>query len=78
MYTGFNFKEKDDLLAAVAGGKKITVFRPRRWKDFVGLPPVNGKISIEGPHRVPWVQGFPTHEWFAKAVIENGLVIRVE
>ena len=78
MYTGFDFKEKDELVAAVRSGKKVTVFRPRIWKAFISEPPVNGKVSVEGPYRIPWAQGLGGHDWFAKVYVKNGIIAKVE
>ena len=78
MYTGRNFEEKDELAAALEAGKKITIFRPTQWREFISKPTTNGIVSIEGPHRVPWEKGFTEHEWFGKAWIKNGIIVRVE
>lgn len=65
-YTSTNFKTKKALKAAVADGKKISVWSP-------GPFPVatNGKVSLEGPH-------YPEpHKWYASATVENGIITKV-
>jgi len=76
MYTSINFKTKKAFKEAVAAGKRIEVFQPNdmfnkteqvRAQSFKA--PVH--VVIEGPH-------FPEpHRWYAKAIIENGIVTKV-
>lgn len=70
-YTVINFKTKKDLKAAVAAGQRVEVFQPGPFGPSVDTR--NGKeISLEGPH-------YPKpHTWYARAVIENGVVVSVK
>ena len=73
MYTTTNFKTKKALKAAVAAGHKVTVFSP-------GLPdreiePISSTetktVYLEGPH-------YPEpHRWYAEAIIEGGIIVRI-
>ena len=68
MYTDINFKTKKALKEAVKQGKEITVFQPG---PFGGNEPTNGRVCIEGPH-------YPEpHRWYASAILENGIVVKV-
>jgi hypothetical protein len=65
-YASINFKTKKALKTAVAEGKKVQVWSP-------GPFPVdqNGRVSIEGPH-------YPEpHKWYATAIVEDGLIVKV-
>jgi hypothetical protein len=69
MYTSINFKSKKDLKAAVAEGKKITVYQPG---PFGGNEPQNGRVALEGPH-------YPMpHKWYAEAELKDGVVVKVK
>lgn len=62
MYTEINFKTKKELKAAVAAGKKITVYQPG---PFGGYPVPNSSICLEGPH-------YPQpHKWYASAKLDE-------
>jgi hypothetical protein len=68
MYTSTNFKTKKALKEAVAAGQRVTVFQPG---PFGGNEPKDGTCVIEGPH-------YPEpHKWYAKATLENGVVVKV-
>lgn len=70
MYTHTNYKTKKQLKEDVKAGKQVTVFQPNG--DITGVEaPLNGRVCIEGPH-------YPEpHRWYASAVIENGVVVKV-
>ncbi len=69
MYASINFKSKKALKEAIANGKKVSVFQPG---PFGGNEPVNGKVTLEGPH-------YPEpHKWYAQATIENGYIVSVK
>lgn len=65
-YTTTNYKSKKLLKEAVARGEKVTVFQPG-----LGTVPINGSISLEGPH-------YPEpHRWYATAVLKDSVVVKV-
>jgi len=67
MYVNPNFKTKKALKEAVKNDEKVSVFSP-------GPFPANtdGIEFIEGPH-------YPEpHRWYAKVMVKNGFVIKVE
>jgi hypothetical protein len=65
-YTNRNFKTKKALKEAVANGEEVKVHEPG-----LGEVPENGSISLEGPH-------YPKpHTWYASAILENGIVVKV-
>jgi hypothetical protein len=67
MYTNENFKTKKALKEAVKAGERVTVYNPGPF----GEPPANGTVSVEGPH-------YPKpHRWYARATMENGVVVKV-
>lgn len=66
MYTTRNFKTKKDLKDAIANGQIVGVFNP----GLGGLPPVNGDVSVEGPHHVP-------HKWYARVTLKDGRIVKV-
>ena len=67
MYTTINFKTKKALKEAIASGQKITCYAPG-----LGIVPVNGPITLEGPH-------YPApHRWYATGVMKDGLLIEVK
>jgi hypothetical protein len=71
MYTSTNFKTKKELKAAVAEGRKISVFQPN---DMFGgsNTPTNGSVTLEGPH-------YPKpHTWYAQATIVDGIITAVK
>jgi hypothetical protein len=66
MYTDRNFKTKKELKAAVAEGKKISVFSPGPFPA-----PTQGTCAVEGPH-------YPKpHTWYAKVTLKDGIIIKV-
>ena len=66
MYVSPNFKSKKALKDALKVGQTVTVFSPGPFPC-----PQNGTVSIEGPH-------YPEpHRWYARATVENGVVIKV-
>lgn len=68
MYTSRNFKTKKALKEAVAANQPVTVFQPGPFGDA----PENGWVTLEGPH-------YPApHTWYAQALLENGLVVKVK
>ena len=69
MYTSTNFQTKKALKEAVAAGRRVTVYQPG---PFGSETPQNGKVSLEGPH-------YPQpHKWYAQAVLENGVIVKVK
>jgi hypothetical protein len=74
MYTQRNFKTKAELKRALAAGEKVEVFQPN---DLFGL---TEKVKVGGPHKVT-LEGphYPKpHTWYAEAVVEGGLVVKVK
>lgn len=70
MYTRINFKTKKDLKAAVLAGRIIKVYQPGPFEEKEW--PINGTICIEGPH-------YPEpHRYYASAVVENGIIVKVK
>ena len=75
MYTGFNFKTKEDLVKAIKAGKKVTVFQSKIVGHYThrGVP-TDGQVTIQGP----WVtKDNKHHDWFAEAVIKDGRIVEV-
>lgn len=82
MYTVRNYKTKKQLKEAVAKyleavkdpslrpeALAVRVFQPG---PFGGNEPKDGRIFLEGPH-------YPEpHKWYAEAVLENGVVVKVK
>ena len=81
MYTDRNFKTKKALKEAVTAyhtisqldgqrmGRAVTYYQPG---PFGGNAPRDGSIALEGPH-------YPAaHSWYASAVVENGIVVKVK
>lgn len=67
MYVSPNFKTKKDLKYAVAYGEIVTVFNP----NLFGEPPINGDVSVEGPH-------YPKpHKWYGHVTVTDGKVTKV-
>ncbi len=67
MYCSPNFKTKKALKEAIAKGQKVTVFSPGPFPANQ-----NGIEYIEGPH-------YPEpHKWYATAVVENGIIVKVK
>lgn len=69
MYTHFNFKTKKALVAAVASGKRVTVYDPGPFGSGMIR---DGVVSVEGPH-------YPEpHRWYASVVVKAGVVVKVK
>lgn len=69
MYVSPNFKTKKALETAVVEGGFVTVFQPG---PFGGDEPREGSVSVEGPH-------YPEpHKWYARVILRDGRVVRVE
>ncbi len=67
-YTEINFKTKAALKKALANGEKIRVFQPGPFGSKIP----DGICYLEGPH-------YPEpHQWYASAVIKNGLVTKLK
>jgi hypothetical protein len=65
-YTNTNFKTKTALKAALAAGQPVGVFQPG-----LGTVPVDGTISLEGPH-------YPApHTWYATGTMKGGKLVKV-
>jgi hypothetical protein len=66
-YTVENFKTKKALKEALKEGKKVKVYQPGPFGPNVK----DGTAFLEGPH-------YPApHAWYAKAEIENGIIIKL-
>jgi hypothetical protein len=66
VYTDKNFTTKKALKEAIAAGKQIRVYAPG-----IGSVPLNGKVSLEGPH-------YPApHTWYATGTLVNGCLTKV-
>lgn len=66
-YTETNFRTKKALIEAVKAGQEVRCFQPG-----LGQIPFDGTITLEGPH-------YPEpHRWYAKATIENGIIVKVQ
>lgn len=69
MYTSINFKTKKALKEAVAEGIQVRYYQPG---PFGGNEPMNGTISVEGPH-------YPEpHRWYAECKVEDGVIVSVK
>lgn len=69
MYTKYDFQTKKSLKEAINNGAKIGIFQPG---PFGGNVPDNGTVYLEGPHSPK------PHKWYAKAIVENGLIVSVK
>lgn len=67
MYVSPNYKTKKELKQALADGKHVEVFPPG-----LGTVPVNGTVSLEGPH-----SPMP-HKWYASGLMKDGKLISVK
>jgi len=68
MYTVRNYTTKKALKTALAAGDTIRVFQPG---PFGGDAPMDGTVSLEGPH-------YPKpHRWYATATLKDGVVVKV-
>ena len=68
-YTIINFKTKKALKEAVAAGQKVRCFQPGLGPDLSNF---TGPVYLEGPHSPA------PHSWYAPAVLEDGVVIKVK
>lgn len=66
MYTHKNYQTKAALKRAVANGEQVTVYQPG-----LGDAPGAGRIVLEGPHDPQ------PHRWYAEAILERGVVVKV-
>ena len=67
-YTKYNYKTKKDLLMDFRSGFEIQVYQPGLFGPLVP----DGFVALEGPH-------YPEpHRWYAQAVVENGLLVKVK
>jgi hypothetical protein len=68
MYTDKNYQTKKALIEDFKQGKQITVYQP----GGMFPAPINGRITIEGPH-------YPQpHKWYASAELKDGIIIKVK
>lgn len=66
-YISPNLRSKKAIKEALAKGESIRVFQPG-----LGAVPVNGEISLEGPH-------YPEpHKWYATGHMKDGKLVRIE
>jgi hypothetical protein len=66
-YVHPNYKTKKALKDALKEGKAVEVYQPG-----LGTVPVNGEISLEGPH-------YPEpHRWYAMGVMVDGKLQKVK
>jgi hypothetical protein len=87
MYTGRDFKSREDLASCVEGGMKVTVFQSRKTKFFTHEKcPQNGIVSIQGPHITATPEDYKSgrekdkvchHSWFTQVRLENGIIKEV-
>jgi hypothetical protein len=69
MYTLKNYKTKKELKEAIALGIKPMYYQPG---PFSGNEPMNGTITLEGPH-------YPEpHRWYTQAGVKDGYIISVK
>jgi len=69
MYCVENFKTKKALKEAVKRGDTVSVYQPGPFGGDTSK--LNGQFPLEGPH-------YPKpHTWYATAVLEDGLVVKV-
>jgi hypothetical protein len=66
-YVTPDYRTKKALKDALKAGESIGVYQPG-----IGNVPLNGSISLEGPH-------YPKpHTWYAEGIMENGVLIKVK
>ncbi len=66
-YVSPNYRTKKALKEALAAGTEVTVFQPG-----LGTVPVDGRISLEGPH-------YPApHTWYAEGTMAAGKLVKVK
>lgn len=69
MYTKTNYPSKKALKQAVADGTEVRYFQPG---PFGGHEPLNGTVTIEGPH-------YPEpHRWYAQCTAKDGVIVAVK
>lgn len=69
MYTVINFKTKKAVKEALIAGQEIEVYQPG---PFGNGPVRDGAVYFEGPH-------YPAaHTRYAKGVVQNGLLVKVQ
>jgi hypothetical protein len=62
-----NLRTKKAVKEALDAGKRIEVFQPG-----LGEVPMNGTISLEGPH-------YPEpHKWYAVGTMKDGKLVKVK
>lgn len=66
MYVSPNFPTKKALKTALAAGERVDVYAPG-----LGEVPVDGRVSLEGPH-------YPKpHTWYAQGTMKDGKLIKI-
>jgi hypothetical protein len=69
MYTVRNFKTKKALVEAVKAGEAVEVYDNSMFSNG---GPINGRVSLEGPH-------FPAaHAWYATAEVKGNVIVKVK
>jgi hypothetical protein len=67
MYVNPNYKSKKALKEALAAGVRVEVYAPG-----LGSVPVDGPVSLEGPH-------YPEpHKWYGEGVMKAGRLVSVK
>ena len=67
MYTDIDFPSAAALKRALKAGARITYYQPG-----LGSTPTDGTVYLEGPH-------YPRpHSWYAKATVQNGIIVKVQ
>jgi hypothetical protein len=68
-YTTKNFRSKKEIKLAIAAGQKITCYQPG---PFGIETPINGSITLEGPH-------YPQpHKWYGTGIMKDGFLISIK
>lgn len=68
VYTETNYRTKKALKEDFAAGKEIAVYQPGPFGPNVA----DGNCCLEGPH-------YPeAHKWYASAVVQNGIVVKIK
>jgi len=63
-----NYQTKKALKEDLAKGTKVRCYNPGLGPDLTNY---TGEIDLEGPH-------YPQpHKWYVRAVLKNGLVVKV-
>ena len=69
MYCSINFKSKQALKEAVAGGQSVSVYQVGPWSDGDYS---NGQFTVEGPH-------YPeAHKWYGQVTVVDGRIVKVK